>query len=77
MRGEQIDTNKSSEDTDPAARHDTELQEGLDYYIENGLFVFTEVFLLKRGYCCEGGCRHCPYVDSANGQTNNPPVSLP
>ncbi|MDX1942331.1 MAG: DUF5522 domain-containing protein [Saprospiraceae bacterium] len=37
------------------------LQEGIDYYIENGLFVFTEHFLLKRGYCCQSGCRHCPY----------------
>ena len=32
-----------------------------DYYIENGFYVFTEQFLLKRGYCCGNGCRHCPY----------------
>ena len=38
-----------------------ELVEGLDYYLENGLLVFTARFLLKRGYCCESGCRHCPY----------------
>jgi hypothetical protein len=37
------------------------LQEGLDYYLENGLMVFTAHFLTKRGYCCERGCRHCPY----------------
>jgi len=37
------------------------LKEGLDYYIENGLYVFTEHFLLQRGYCCKSGCRHCPY----------------
>lgn len=43
--------------TPPAA----ELQEGRDYYLENGLLVFTAAFLLKRGYCCESGCRHCPY----------------
>ena len=35
--------------------------EGRDFYFENGLFVLTEHFLLKRGYCCENGCRHCPY----------------
>ncbi|MBK7870119.1 MAG: hypothetical protein IPJ74_05225 [Saprospiraceae bacterium] len=40
---------------------DAPLQEGIDYYIENGFFVFTEYFLLKRGYCCQSGCRHCPY----------------
>lgn len=32
-----------------------------DYYIENGCIVFTELFLKKRGYCCENNCRHCPY----------------
>lgn len=37
------------------------LVEGVDYYLEDGLLVFTSVFLQKRGYCCESGCRHCPY----------------
>jgi hypothetical protein len=37
------------------------LTEGVDYYIENGLYVFTAEYLLKRGYCCQSGCRHCPY----------------
>ena len=39
------------------------LQQGRDYYLENGLFVFTAAFLLRRGYCCESGCRHCPYKE--------------
>lgn len=38
------------------------LVEGLDYYFENGLMVLTAHFLLKRGYCCGNGCRHCPYT---------------
>ncbi|MCB0503974.1 MAG: hypothetical protein KDC58_00590 [Cyclobacteriaceae bacterium] len=38
------------------------LKEGRDYYVnENRLFVFTREYLLKRGYCCENGCKHCPY----------------
>ena len=37
------------------------LIEGIDYYIENGLMVFKEWYLLKRGYCCHNSCRHCPY----------------
>lgn len=37
------------------------LREGEDYYIENGMMVFTAAFLKNRGYCCESGCRHCPY----------------
>jgi hypothetical protein len=35
--------------------------EGIDYYIENGSYVFTKWYHLKRGECCKNGCRHCPY----------------
>ena len=35
--------------------------EGLDFYFEDGLMVLTRRYLLNRGYCCESGCRHCPY----------------
>ena len=46
---------------DGSASGSISLQEGTDYYVENGLFVFTAHFLQRRGYCCESGCRHCPY----------------
>ena len=32
-----------------------------DFYLENGLLVFTATFHLKRGSCCGNRCRHCPY----------------
>ncbi len=35
--------------------------EGVDFYIEKGLYVFTEKYLKERGFCCQNGCRHCPY----------------
>jgi hypothetical protein len=38
-----------------------ELIEGEDFYFEGPYMVFTEKFLRARGYCCESGCRHCPY----------------
>jgi Family of unknown function (DUF5522) len=38
-----------------------ELTVGEDYYLENGKWVFTAKYLLRRGYCCRSGCRHCPY----------------
>jgi hypothetical protein len=38
-----------------------ELVEGEDFYREGPYIVFTEKYLRKRGYCCESGCRHCPY----------------
>jgi len=38
------------------------LKEGEDYNInEEGLFVFTREYHLKRGFCCKSGCKHCPY----------------
>lgn len=37
------------------------LVEGEDYYVEGGLYIFTREYLLKRGYCCDNNCRHCPY----------------
>jgi hypothetical protein len=38
------------------------LQEGIDYYInDDGNFVFTEAYHLKRGYCCKNQCLHCPW----------------
>ena len=49
---------KESEKKEPG-----KLEEGLDYYFENGLMVLTAHFLLNRGYCCGNGCRHCPYPD--------------
>jgi len=37
------------------------LTEGEDYYLEAGLIVFTARYHQRRGYCCDSGCRHCPY----------------
>lgn len=38
-----------------------ELKENVDYYMENELYVFTERYHYRRGYCCGSRCRHCPY----------------
>jgi hypothetical protein len=35
--------------------------EEVKYYLDNGMVVFTEKFLLDRGFCCDNNCRHCPY----------------
>ncbi|MEM9691708.1 MAG: DUF5522 domain-containing protein [Myxococcota bacterium] len=40
-------------------------QPGVDYYVEEGKVVFTAHYLLRRGYCCNKGCRHCPYKAGA------------
>jgi hypothetical protein len=46
------------------------LTEGTDYYVEGGRWVFTAAYHLRRGHCCESGCRHCPYGNSPDDRTN-------
>jgi Family of unknown function (DUF5522) len=40
------------------------LVEGEDFYWEGAALVFTARYHLRRGYCCESGCRHCPYREA-------------
>jgi hypothetical protein len=38
------------------------MEEITDYYFnEEGLMVFTELYHLRRGYCCKNKCKHCPW----------------
>lgn len=48
--------------------------ERLKYYLENGMVVFTEEFLLDRWFCCNNNCRHCPYkkINNESTKTNVP-----
>ena len=32
-----------------------------DFYFEGPYMVFTAAYHLKRGYCCNSDCRHCPF----------------
>jgi hypothetical protein len=32
-----------------------------DFYYEGPYLVFTAAYHLKRGFCCNSDCRHCPY----------------
>jgi len=43
--------------------HADALADGKDWYFDpdTRLLVLTEISLLARGYCCNSGCRHCPY----------------
>ena len=36
--------------------------EAADFYFDaQGRMVFTAGYHLRRGYCCQNGCRHCPF----------------
>src|SRR6266853_2684798 len=50
-----------STSTDGVMTSPPTLIEGEDYYCEGPAIVFTARYLLRRGYCCASGCRHCPY----------------
>ena len=43
---------------------DQNFVEGLDFYFDEGLMVLSRRYLLNRGYCCNNGCRHCPYGEN-------------
>ena len=51
-----------------------QLVEGEDYTVEDGLFVFTRKYLLRRGYCCKSGCRNCPYGYRQGSNADDPPA---
>jgi hypothetical protein len=44
--------------------HAEALRAGADTYVDprSGLTVLTAGYLARRGYCCDSGCRHCPYI---------------
>lgn len=46
------------------ALHAAAVAAGVPVYRDpaTGYSVFTAAFLADRGYCCESGCRHCPYA---------------
>jgi hypothetical protein len=50
-----------SSDQNPTVNPPELLVEGEDYYWEGEAIVFTAQYHLRRGYCCDSGCRHCPY----------------
>ena len=35
-----------------------------DFYYDGPYLVFTAAYHLKRGTCCNSGCRHCPYDEA-------------
>ncbi len=52
----------SNKKNTPSSTKPPKPKAGEDYYFENGFLVMTATYLLKRGYCCGSGCRHCPYA---------------
>ena len=47
--------------TEPSQEQKNEELAPEDFYYEGPYLVFTAAYHLKRGYCCNSNCRHCPY----------------
>lgn len=45
--------------------------DGHDYYMDGPWLVFTREYHLRRGYCCQSGCRHCPWNYRKDSADNN------
>ena len=53
------------------------LEPGDHYQSPEGYLVFTEQYHLKRGYCCENSCRHCPFGNAPSCQSKKAPQDDP
>ena len=47
------------------AAHSAAMAAGEDGYIDpvNSMFVMTAKSFAEKGFCCDSGCRHCPFED--------------
>ena len=52
------------------AAHQDAIERGEFAYKDpsSGLVVMTATFHIDRGYCCQNGCRHCPYIGAASDE---------
>jgi hypothetical protein len=41
-----------------------------EFYFDGPYLVFTAVYHLRRGFCCNSGCRHCPYKEEDTPHDN-------
>ena len=48
-----------------------EFIEGVHYYRDGNMWVFTELYHILKGSCCGNGCRHCVYGFKEAGRTRS------
>jgi hypothetical protein len=53
-----LDANPHGEENQQASAEELRPE---DFYYEGPYMVFTAAYHLRRGYCCNSDCRHCPY----------------
>ncbi len=67
MTAQQIENHLAGKDLEQALQFAKKHQktgsfvEYIDYIVEDKDYVFTKWYHLKRGACCDNGCRNCPF----------------
>ncbi|MEO6683379.1 MAG: cysteine-rich CWC family protein [Ginsengibacter sp.] len=46
-----------------------EFIEGVHFYKDGNMWVFTELYHILKQSCCGNGCRHCAYGFTKNGRS--------
>ncbi len=66
--GQSGSTEETTDLVHAAFAHAAAQERGEDGYLDptTELFVMTASYLERRGWCCENGCRHCPYPSGSN-----------
>ena len=41
------------------------------YHSSEGYVIFTEKYHLKKGYCFNNNCKHCPYKKETKNKKND------
>lgn len=66
------DSSQADATNEPGANEELDAE---DCYFEGPYLVFTEAYHLRRGYCCQSGCRHCPYGFNKPALNDNSPAT--
>jgi hypothetical protein len=82
--GEQLVPSKRARElTEIEEIHKFAVEKGQKQYTdpESGYTVFTQLFMMERGWCCGSGCRHCPYghqnLPNERKGSVKPPITVP
>ena len=60
-------------ETTPAASDWSSTPREGEFYFDGPYMVFTAAYHLRRGSCCQSGCRHCPWEFQRASQPSESP----
>jgi hypothetical protein len=76
VKGKVSKAEMDEDDFHAASLRPRPLKKGEDFYMDGAAMVFTASYHLRRGSCCESGCRHCPFRGAAESQVESCEVRI-